>query len=309
MSSDPKLEFEKSTPMASLNGTIRVDESMYQVPHSGQRKASLTVIRSGADLGMHVFIEDRIIIGRDAQCSFPLQDHRVSRQHISITPLSDDRYLIKDLGSTNGTRVNGELLAVPQLLMDGDKIALGDTVIRFILADELDIDYQSEVSLLVGTDPLTGLPSKRRFDESFEYALQTASRTGQSVALLMMDMDGLKKINDTHGHLFGAHSISCGGRLIADVVRGLGQACRFGGDEFSAFLVDHSFDKALEVAERIRMAIDQAGMQKDGIALHPTISIGVACFPECGKTSLELTQASDMALYRAKAKGKNCVCT
>ncbi len=194
------------------------------------------------------------------------------------------------------------------MLTDGDKISVGDTVMRFALADKIDIDYQSEVSLLVGTDTLTGLPSKRRFDESFRFALQVASQNQKSVALLMMDMDGLKKINDTHGHLYGAHSIGCAGRLIAQVLDGIGQACRFGGDEFSAFLTDCNLEKAMAVAEQIRVAIENAGMEKDGIPLRPTISIGVACFPEAGKTPVDLTHEADLALYRAKANGKNCVC-
>ena len=90
--------------------------------------------------------------------------------------VGDDRYLIQDLGSTNGTRVGGTLIAGPQLLQDGEKILVGETVIRFSLADEIDIDFQSEIAMLVGTDPLTGLPSKRRFDEALEFALQSATQ-------------------------------------------------------------------------------------------------------------------------------------
>ena len=137
--------------------------------------------------------------------------------------------------------------------------------------------------------------------------MEDCGRNSRPLSLLMMDMDGLKKINDTHGHLFGAYAIGETGKLIARVIGGTGQACRFGGDEFSAFLPAHDIEAATAVAEQIRLAIETAGLEKDGIALKPTISIGVAAYPETGEKPLELVASADGALYRAKALGKNCV--
>ena len=88
-----------------------------------------------------------------------------------------------------------------------------------------------------------------------------------------------------------------------------GRACRFGGDEFSAFMPGVSLTSALAVAEQIRHRVETAGMKKDGIPLSPTISIGVACYPEAGSESLELVSKADEALYRAKDDGKNCIST
>ncbi len=294
----------KSPPVLPQTGTIRADGFDSELPGSQPKRAFLTVIRGRADLGVLAFIEGRAVLGRDPECEFPLLDHRVSRRHATIMPLDGDRYLIQDLGSTNGTRVGGSLIAGPHLLQDGDKILLGDTVIRFSLADEIDIDFQNEVAMLVGTDPLTGLPSKRRFDEALEFALQSAKQAGSALAVLMMDMDGVKRINDTHGHLFGAHVIGETGRLIARVLAARGRACRFGGDEFSAFLPGHDLTAAFAIAEQIRSAVETAAMAKDGIALEPTISIGVACYPESGHELLDLISRSDKALYRAKREAR-----
>jgi diguanylate cyclase (GGDEF)-like protein len=265
------------------------------------------VIRGRADLGVHAFIEGRAVLGRDPNCEFPLLDHRVSRRHATIVQLGPDRFLVQDLGSTNGTRVNGTPIAGPHLLQDGEKILVGETVIRFSLADEIERNFQNEISMLVGTDPLTGLPSKRRFDEALEFALHSAHQSKGTLAVLMMDMDGVKQINDTYGHLYGAHVIGETGRLIARVLGSRGRACRFGGDEFSAFLSGHDLAAASNLAEKIRSAIVNAGMQKDGVSLKPTISIGVACYPESGRDLLELISRADEALYRAKAQGKNRV--
>lgn len=290
-----------------LPGTLRVD-----VPSGGAhvprtKKAFLTVIRGRADLGAHTVVEGRAVVGRDPACEMPLMDHRVSRRHAVFLPTGEGRFLLQDLGSTNGTSVGGVPIAGPHVLSDGDKIQLGETVIRFSLADEIDVDFQSEIATLVGQDPLTGLPSKRRFDDALEFALHAAKRGRGTVAILMMDMDGVKQINDTHGHLFGAHVIGETGRLIAQVIGAKGRACRFGGDEFSAFLPGHDLTAAADVAQRIRVAVESAGMAKDGIPLRPTISIGVTSYPESGDELADLIARSDEALYRAKAKGKNCV--
>ena len=97
------------------------------------------------------------------------------------------------------------------------------------------------------------------------------------------------------------------GRWIARVLGSHGQACRFGGDEFSAFLPGHDHESATTIAEDLRRAVETAQMEKDGISLTPTISIGVASYPESGTELLDLITQADEALYRAKARGKNCV--
>jgi two-component system cell cycle response regulator len=272
------------------------------------RKAFLTIIHGrGSILGQSVVVEENIIGGRAPECGLLLDDLGVSRRHFSVTRKDDDTYLLEDLGSTNGTVLNDRPVDQPVSLREGDKIYSGDTVLRFSLADEIDVGFQREVARMLATDPLTGLESKRSFDHRLEGALQAAQRTGDELTLLMMDMDGIKEVNDTHGHLYGAHCIRTAGGLIGEVLGPSGHACRFGGDEFTAFLPGTDKASALRAGEEIRSAIDKAGMEKNGIALHPTISIGVASFPADGANATDLTHAADMALYRAKKNGKNRV--
>jgi two-component system, cell cycle response regulator len=294
-------------PTVPLGGTMRIEARNSAPDHRPGTRAFLSVIRSRADIGVHVFIDGPTTLGRDPLCKVPLHDFGVSRQHARITPDENGDYILEDLRSTNGTRVDGIPITVPRILKDGEKIFIGDTVLRFALADEMEIDFHSEVATLVSTDPLTGLPSKRRFDQAMEFALQDARHAGSSLALLMMDMDGVKQINDTHGHLFGAHVIGETGKLIAQVLGTNGRACRFGGDEFSAFLPGYDLAAACQISERIRSVVETAGMEKDGIPLRPTISIGVACYPDAGDELLELVAMADKALYRAKEQGKNRV--
>lgn len=288
--------------------TIRFQASDVHKALAEARKAFLTVIRGGGrDLGLHVVVHDAVVLGRAPDCDLSLLDLGISWHHARVHPGEDHAYLLEDLASTNGTRVNGMPVAQPWTLADGDKIFLGETVVRFSLADEMDVGFQSQVAHLVGTDPLTGLESKRRFDDALDYGLEQARRLDRPLSVLMMDMDGVKRINDSHGHLFGAHAIGETGRIIARTLEGAGHACRFGGDEFTAFLPDRDRQAAVAMAESIRRAVEEAGMVKDGIALAPTISIGVATYPHDGQRLLDLVAAADRALYQAKAAGRNQV--
>jgi len=287
--------------------TLRSESTGQSSEHRFSSRAFVNVIQSRADLGVHAFVDEQVVIGRDPDCEIRLHDFRASRRHALISPRVDGSYTITDLNSTNGTRVNDRPVSGSRQLQNGEKIYIGDTVLHFLLADEMDVSFHTEITTLVSTDPLTGLPSKRKFDRALEYAFETAQQNQGQLALLMMDMDGLKLINDTYGHLFGAFAISQAGQLIADVLGDRGQACRFGGDEFSAFLPDCGPAQAAQTAEQIRQAIEMAAFERDGIELHPTMSIGVACFPAVGKSLLDLVCIADRALYRAKHAGRNRV--
>lgn len=273
------------------------------------RTACLTVIQGHeADLGKHLVLKEGAVIGRSSRCDLTIGDLKASRRHCEISARPDGTYLIEDLGSTNGTQVGSHTLDTAIPLRDGDKVFIGETVLRFFLADDIDLEFAGQVGYLLGTDALTGLQSKRRFDQALELSLRVATRRGECLSVLMMDLDGLKSINDTHGHLFGAYSIQETGKLIARILSGQGEACRFGGDEFTAFLPGRDAEAASAVAEAIREGLENAGLEKDSIPLKPTISIGVASFPRDGAELIQLIAAADEALYRAKAEGKNRVC-
>ena len=296
-------------PTFDTTRTVQIDAVRDAWSQKHASKACLTVIRGrGGDLGLHTLVEGPVVLGRDPDCDLSFKDPGVSRRHARVTPKEHDVYILEDLGSTNGTRVNGRPVDKVWMLLEGEKIFLGKSVVvRFSLADEMDVGFHQEVAQLVSTDPLTGLESKRCVDDALDLALESARQRGSHLAILMMDMDRLKPINDTYGHLFGAYCIRTTGSIIGQIVGAKGHVCRFGGDEFTAFLPNHDRGAALEVAEKIRSEIEKAGMEKDGIPLTPTISIGVAVYPEDGDEVLDLVAAADQALYRAKATGKNRV--
>lgn len=271
--------------------------------------SNVLVVISGAELGQRVVVDRSLTLGRHPDCQLVLSDPLISSYHARIEDRGDSWTLV-DLGSTNGTRVNGEPMQAMQeiALNPGFKIGLGGTVVRFESQDHVEQKYAEVLEQLLNKDDLSGLFVRRKFDAELARVVQSAAQQGTSVGLVVMDLDGIKKINDTHGHLFGAYVIGESGKVIGKVIGKRGFACRFGGDEFLAALLNHDVEATAQVAEEIRGSINVHAFEREGIVLKPGISCGVAAFPENAANPTELFERGDAALYRAKGAGKNRVC-
>lgn len=263
------------------------------------------VVLTGNELGTRVVVDRSLTIGRAPDADLTLSDQLISWHHARIEDRGDG-WALFDLESTNGTTVNGETKA-EFLLQTNDRIVFGATAVSFEKEDALKLDYNEAVERLLNIDDLSGLLVRRKFDADFAALLDAARAAKEPLALLVMDMDGIKKINDTHGHLFGAHVIGQAGQIIATTIQGRGIGCRFGGDEYLAALPKLDADGAAEVADSILRAINTTPFVKDGITLKPGISIGLAAFPADAADPESLFQRADEALYRAKQGGKNQV--
>lgn len=217
-------------------------------------------------------------------------------------------YRVKDLAG--GTFVNGECVDGGQVLQDGDRLFFGDCVLEFSYRDPVKARFHREVSWMIRHDHLTGLLAKDRFEEEFNRSLEIARAEDRRLSIIMADIDNLKAINDAHGHLLGEFTVGEVGGIIGRLHDTGGRyATRFGGDEYQTVLPDLSKDAALEVAEDLRRAVEEYTFERDGVTTNPTLSIGVATFPENGGNRDDLTYAADRALYRAKSSGGNTVIT
>ena len=200
-----------------------------------KRIPTLLVLR-GAETGLRITIaKDRVTLGRTIDADIVLNDKMISRCHAEIVwdPESGSFGVI-DLNSTNGTFLNNRPIERSEI-QDGDKLFVGSTILKFVLEDQVESESGQLFDKLMFQDDLTGLVVRRRFDNDLRVHLQSARALGRSVSLLMMDMDGLKKVNDSHGHPVGAFVISEVGKIIGGICNELGQACRYGGDEFIAY--------------------------------------------------------------------------
>lgn len=270
------------------------------------RLAPVVVVIAGPEVGTSVRLDGTLTIGRSPDAGLPLTDTSVSYLHARIEDRGD-QWAVVDLGSTNGMRVD-DAPCTDSLLRPDTKIQMGTTVLRFEVHDEDDQAYDEMVQRLISIDELSGLYVRRRFDRELAQMILAGATAGERVSLLVMDLDGIKKINDTHGHLFGAHVIGEAGRRIA---RELDEetmiASRFGGDEYVVAARALGADGAAALAERIRAAIADTIYVKDEVELRVGVSIGAATFPDDASTLETLFQRADEAMYRAKQAGKNRV--
>jgi diguanylate cyclase (GGDEF)-like protein len=151
-------------------------------------------------------------------------------------------------------------------------------------------------------DYLTGLANRRRFRKALGQEVERWRRYGITCALLLLDVDHLKRINDTHGHPAGDRVIRAVAAALTELSRDNDTAARLGGEEFALLLAGVGSDKALAAAERLRLAVSAKPLDEMGTV---TISVGVAACPSNAKSERELFSASDTALYRAKREGRN----
>lgn len=157
-------------------------------------------------------------------------------------------------------------------------------------------------------DPLTGLFNRRYMDETIRRELLRASRHSTPVSILMIDIDRFKHYNDTYGHDAGDVLLQILGDHLKMHIRGSDVPCRYGGEEFVIILPDVELEEAVYRAEELReeiklLKVRHRGRMLDGV----TVSIGAACFPKQGKMAEELLRSADIALYRAKAEGRDRV--
>ena len=167
--------------------------------------------------------------------------------------------------------------------------------------------YTTARSLLY-VDELTGLFNYRYLEVAMEREVRRAERYGSSLAVIFLDMDLFKQVNDNHGHLNGTKVLREVGLLISKSVRDVDTVIRYGGDEYTVILVETDMAGAAVVAERIRLAIEQHDfLVAEGLKVKLTASLGYSCFPEDSRSKVELLELADQAMYRGKASGKNVV--
>jgi diguanylate cyclase (GGDEF)-like protein len=275
------------------------------------------VFLSGELIAVPIPLErEDVILGRALDADVRVNDTQVSRQHAKVSALADSvdgssEYVLIDLESRNGTFLNGQRVD-RATLRNGDKITIGETILRFDLLDAIDREYQRQIHRLISHDDLTGLLSSRSFFSELRREAGRATAEERPFCVIMMDGDNFKAVNDTHGHMTGSKTIEEIGLCVMKNLRAGDAAARFGGDEFAAFLLDADLRQGIIAAERIRSSVENFEFkvlrQGSAIKTHRiTVSIGVASFPDDSSDPIELVEMADSALYRAKREGRNRV--
>ena len=291
--------------------TIISQKSMLDDEGLNKSHASLIVLK-GAEIGRDFRLRKNMVIGRSTRADICLPDKEASREHARISyeatgKNQDITFTLTDMGSTNHTFVNSRPVESVQL-RDGDKIQIGDSVLKFVVLDNIEAKFHAEVRDLISYDQLTGLLTKESLYMAFERELQRCLRFGLPLGVLMMDLDFFKSVNDGHGHQMGSHVLAEVGRLIRQSFRNSDVSARYGGEEFLSYLAETDTTGAELVGERVRSEIEAFPFILDEVSIHVTISIGIAVAPRHGENIKTLVAAADQALYRAKETGRNRVC-
>lgn len=281
------------------------------LPDGASRLRASLVVLSGWEIGHEFDVNDcPRVLGRSTQADIYVNAPSVSRQHARFDRVfeeGEEYFTVTDLGSSNGTHVN-ETPVVSTRLKHGDRIRAGDVVFRFVLQDDLDAAFLHEVHQLIHYDQLTGLLTMDAFKRRLE-TIMRRSHPRACFTLAMTDLDGLKRVNDTHGHLAGRMIVREMGVMMRQCVRPKDLAGLYGGDEAIVLFQDASLEEAKQVAEKLRLTIEQRQFEHQGNTFRVTISQGLAEWPRHGTTMEALIAAADKALYAAKSAGRNCIRT
>lgn len=288
--------------------TIQLPQLLKALELREGERLPAVILYDGDEIGgLHTLTREETVIGRTAGADIVIPDPRVSRRHACIRKNGEGSFEVVDLGSRDGTFLDGERVRQAPL-QNGSKVGIGGRILKFSLLDRSDVAYQARIVQMIHVDELTGLLTKRSFYRALETEIIRTERYEHPLAVLMIDLDHFKRINDTFGHLVGSQCLAEVGRLIRESTRVIDVNGRYGGEEFVSFLPETDTSAALVVAERIRETLGARQFHYRDLAYNVRISIGIAIMPAHGRDVETLIQAADVALYRAKESGRNrCV--
>jgi two-component system cell cycle response regulator len=275
-----------------------------ETPKASQQGASAyLVVIAGSSFGeMYKLKGDRAVLGRGNSTDVRITDDGVSREHAAVQR-EGGKIVLVDLGSfCNGVRVQRQELA------DGDKISIGaETILKFTYQDHLDEHYQKQLFESALRDGLTNTFNRRYFLDRLHGELRFAVRHGKPIALLFVDIDHFKKINDTYGHQAGDQVLAGVARVMMTTIRAEDVLARYGGEEFAVICREIELAGAEALAKRLVAAVSRKPFEFGGQQISTTISVGAAV--DRGKSEAQtFIAAADSAMYEAKRSGRNRVC-
>lgn len=247
------------------------------------------------------------IIGRSISAAVPIIDDQASRNHcrINLPGATAHGATLQDLGSTNGTFLNGAPVIGVVPLAAGDRIAIGGHLLRFVTMDSAERAFHQELVALGTLDPLTNLPNRRAILGDLNNVFDLSRRHGRSMAVVMCDLDHFKRVNDELGHPAGDEVLRAFAARIRGVLRDSDSAGRIGGEEFLLVLPETDLEGAGLLAERLRSALANEPVQLGSGQRLVTCSLGFGCQRASDPDSGALVARVDEALYKAKGQGRN----
>ena len=268
---------------------------------------SCLVVLRGPELGKRIVLSSTVLsIGRSSDCDLPIRVSSVSRRHCQIE-IRAGRTFVRDLGSTNGTRLNG--FSVPPnedfVMEGGDLLQVGDCVLKYLDGGSVETRFHEEVYRQVVVDGLTQVHNRRFFIEFLEKEISRCRRHTRCLSMLLIDIDHFKRVNDEIGHTAGDEVLRRVASCLAGHARREECLARYGGEEFAMLLPESNAESARQLATRLCRSVEALNPEVEGQTISITVSIGLAEWDPSMRTVEDLVRAADTRLYEAKDAGRN----
>lgn len=271
------------------------------------KPACLLVV--GGELNGTIFdLEDgQTIVGRNPDCTIPLEFQGISRKHFQIV-VQNDVATVSDMGSSNGTFVNNQKIEGEVVLNKADMVKIGSVALKFLPKGDTERLTYDKLQEDANTDGLTKCYNKMYFNNKLDLEVKKSKVTGQPLSLIIFDLDHFKHLNDNYGHDAGDYVLKEKAELLRDNgIRKGDVFARYGGEEFVVLLPNTNLKQAFEIAERLRKLVESHEFVYEGKRLPVTASIGVADYRQGVNTGTDLFKRADSAVYKSKEGGRNQV--
>lgn len=254
-------------------------------------------------------LQDGFVIGRAIESNIFIDDKSLSRSHARID-IKDNSVYVIDLGSTNKTIVNGQVIPPMVLceLKNNDQVKTGNVIFKYLETGNIESISTQALFERATKDALTGANSKGALLEKGPEAVKRSEILNEPMSIIIFDIDFFKKINDTYGHPCGDFVLKeLAKAVMTKLIRSNDFFARYGGEEFVLILSGTDQKIAAEVAERIRMTIQNHEFIFENKRIPVTISLGVTSKTAKDNDWNVLLERVDKALYTSKQTGRNKV--
>ncbi|HUU03058.1 MAG TPA: GGDEF domain-containing protein [Myxococcota bacterium] len=276
-------------------------------PGAPTRRLPCLVVVRGREAGRIVPLQRaRMLLGRSDEACIRLEDRGVSRSHARLR-LKGGKVIIEDMSSTNGSWINGRRVRRAEL-KDGDQLQFGACCLTFRLNHPDEGRLLRSLYLRATRDALTSLYNRSSLTDRLARELERHKRYRHGLAVLQLDLDHFKRINDSFGHASGDQALVAVARTLISCLRASDLAARVGGEEMVLVLPECGPVQARAIAEKVRAQIEGICLIQAGKKVPLTVSIGVASADDKNPDPAALLAAADAACYKAKRAGRNRVC-
>jgi two-component system cell cycle response regulator len=270
------------------------------------RKCCLMVFDGETKGTMYKLLKGDTLIGRDPECEIVISFPNVSRKHLKIIVDEKLNVAAEDLGSLNGTEINGVRLNGDIPLENGDIVKIGSVTLKYLLEGEPEYHFYEMHRELNYKDELTGFFNRRYFNLMINSEIGKSKISSNEFSLILFDVDYFKGVNDTCGHIVGDYVLKEIAGIITKNSNPDNSIFRFGGDEFAVIIPKANAEKAYKISEGYRFIVETHPFIFNTYRIPVTISLGVAGYEKGMTSATDLLRRADEALYNSKREGRNC---